>query len=75
MRKALFTRPIFKLRFHIAQHLQKMKLYIFFHTMEQHISYIFIYYRGCLEKGVAIFMPLEPIYNKNFYFNDQICLL
>jgi hypothetical protein len=43
--------------------------------MEKHISYIFFYYRGRLKKGVEILMPLEPIYNKNFGFDEQKSLL
>ncbi len=35
-------------------------------AMEQHISFIFIYYRGASKKVLQFLMPVEPIYNKSF---------
>ncbi len=38
--------------------------------MEQHVSYIFIYYKGHFKKASQFFMALEPVYKK-LGFNKQ----
>ncbi len=42
---------------------------------KQRISYIFIYYRGRLEKVVGIFHDTGTYLHKKFSFKEQICLL
>jgi hypothetical protein len=39
--------------------------------MEQRVSYIFIFYKGTSKKVLQFFVQMEPIYNKNFCFNEQ----
>ncbi len=43
--------------------------------MEQGVSYIFIYYTGCLKKALQFFMLLEPIYNKNFFLLNKMFIM
>ncbi len=39
--------------------------------MEERVSYIFIYYKGTSKKVLQFLVQFEPIYNKNFCFNEQ----
>ncbi len=43
--------------------------------VEQHVCTFSFKIEGTSEKVLQFFMPLEPIYNKNVYFNKQKYLL
>ncbi len=43
--------------------------------MEQRISYIFCIIQGASKKVLQFLMTQEPIYNKNFCFNEQKWLI
>ncbi len=51
----------------------KVRIFTFLETRvtEQRIYYIIIYKEGPSKKVLQFFMPLEPIYNKNFCFDEH----